>query len=114
MHLTIVLGVHPDHGQHFEQDFGLGIGESAVPAIPAGSVQIQPVDVDAFVRWSGDVVLHPLGHFVAQNHAVQGPAFVSASDLLQRLKNKIVKYCTEIGLSYIDLQTAIVSVPAAS
>lgn len=117
MCLTVVLGIHPDYRHHFKQDFGLGVDESTVPAVPTGSIQIQPIDVDTFLWWHRDVILHPLGHFVAQNHAVQGPAFVSTSDLLQGSKMDIVKSGTEIGLtSYLyvlirkDEQFASISV----
>ena len=81
--LTIIFSVHPDHRHHLKEDFGLGVDEFAAAAVPASSLQVQAVDVDPLSRGLGDVVLHPPGHLIAQHHAVQRPALVGPSDLLQ-------------------------------
>lgn len=80
--LTVILCVHPDHGHHLEEDFGLGVDQLAAAAVPAGSLQVEAVDVDTLGGRLRDVVLHPAGHLVAQHHAVQGPALVGPGDLL--------------------------------
>lgn len=81
--LTIVDGIHPDHRHHLEQDFGLGLDEFAATAVPAGSFEVEAVHVYSLRRGLGDVILHPLGHLVEQNHTVQSPALVGSGDLLQ-------------------------------
>lgn len=81
--LTIILSIHSDHRHHLKEDFGLGVDEPAAAALPAGSLQIEAVDINSLRRRLGDVVLHPSGHLVTQHHAVQGPALVGPSDLLQ-------------------------------
>lgn len=81
--LTIVHSIHPDHRHHLEEDFGLGLDEFAAAAVPTGSFEIEAVHVNPFCGGLGDVILHPLGHLVEQNHAVQRPALVGPSDLLQ-------------------------------
>lgn len=81
--LTIILSIHPDHRHHLKEDFGLGVDEFAAAAVPAGSLQVEAIDIDSLCRGLGDVIFHPPGHLVAQHHAVQGPALVGPSDLLQ-------------------------------
>lgn len=95
IHLTIILSVHPDDGHHLEEDFGFGVGELAAAAVPAGSLQVEAIDVHSLCGGLGDIVLHPLGHLVAQHHAVQGPALVGPSDLLkvQRQIHRLKPLC---------------------
>lgn len=80
--LTVILSIHPDHRHHLKEDFGFGVYEFAAPAVPAGSLQVEAPDVHSLCGRLDDVVLHPPGHFVAQHHAVQGPAFIGPSNLL--------------------------------
>lgn len=80
--LTIILGEHPNHRHHLKEDFGFGVDELAVAAVPSPSLQVQAIDIHSLCWGLGDVVLHPLGHLVAQHHTVQGPALVGSSDLL--------------------------------
>lgn len=81
--LTIVHGVHPDHRHHLEENFGLGFDELAAAAVPAGSFKVQAVHINSLCRGLGDVILHPLGHVIEQNHAVQSPALVGPGYFLQ-------------------------------
>lgn len=81
--LTIVHSIHPDDWHHLEKDFGLGLDEFAATAVPTGSFEVEAVHVYSLCRWLGDVILHPLGHLVEQNHAVQSPALVGPGNLLQ-------------------------------
>lgn len=79
---TVVLSKHPDDGHHLKEDFGFGVDEFAAAAVPASPLQVETVDVDPLCGGVGDVILHPLGHLVAQHHAVQGPALIGSGDLL--------------------------------
>lgn len=81
--LTVVHGVHPDHRHHLKEDFGLGLDEFAAAAVPTGSFEVEAVHINSLRRGLGDVILHPFGHLVEQNHAVQSPALVGPGDLLQ-------------------------------
>lgn len=81
--LTIILSVHPDHRHHLKENFGFGINEFAAAPVPASSLQVQAININSLCRGLGDVVLHPPGHLITQHHAVQGPALVGSSDLLQ-------------------------------
>lgn len=81
--LTIVHSIHPDHRHHLEEDFGLRFDELAAAAVPAGSFEVEAVHINSLCGGLGDVILHPLGHLVEQNHAVQSPALVGPGDLLQ-------------------------------
>lgn len=74
--LTVVLGVHPDHGHRLKEHLGLGVNQLTGSSVPAGPLQVESVDVDALRRGLRDVVLHPLGHLVTQHHAVQSPALI--------------------------------------
>lgn len=107
--LTIILSVHPDHRHHLKEDFGLGVDESAAAAFPASSLQVEAVDIDSLCRRLGDVVLHPSGHLVTQHHAVQGPALVGPSDLLQVQRTNQQGCSSDVGsdvshLSVLSLQ----------
>lgn len=94
--LTIILSIHPDHRHHLKEDFGLGVHEPAAAAVPAGSLQVEAVDIDSLCRRLGDVVLHPSGHLVTQHHAVQGPALVGPSDLLQYKRREQINKVTAV------------------
>lgn len=95
--LTIILSIHPDHRHHLKEDFGLGVHEFAAAAVPAGSLQVEAVDINSLRRGLSDVVLHPSGHLVTQHHAVQGPALVGPSDLLQ-VQGQIHSYDNDVGI----------------
>lgn len=64
------------------QDLGGGLYQATVPAVPAGPIQEQAVDVHTFVGRGVDVLLHHPGDLVVQYHGVQSPALVGAGNLL--------------------------------
>lgn len=82
--LTVVLGVHPDHGHRLKEHLGLGVNQLTGSPVPAGPLQVESVNIDALRRGLRDVVLHPLGHLVTQHHAVQGPALIGPGYLLHK------------------------------
>lgn len=74
------IDVH--NGKIGEKDLWLGFDQPAIPSVPPGAIYKQSMDVDALC-WSGsDVFLHVLGDVVAEDNAIQCPAFVSAGYLL--------------------------------
>lgn len=48
-----VNGVHVDDGQESEQHFGRGLDETRVLPVPAGSVQIQTIDIHSLLYTEG-------------------------------------------------------------
>lgn len=81
-----ILGVDVNDGDVFEKDLVLGLYQLAASAVPAGSLQVQSVNVDTLCRGLVDVILHVLGDVVLQDHVVQSPALVSTSHLLMKRK----------------------------
>ena len=45
--LTVVLGINPYHRHHLKEHFEFGVDEPTVAAVPAGSLQVEAVDVHA-------------------------------------------------------------------
>lgn len=86
--LTVVFCVNPYDRHQLKEHFGFGLREFHVPLVPASTFQIQAVHVDTLCGRGRNVVLHPLGDFVAKHHVVQSPAFVGPSYLLLRARTK--------------------------
>lgn len=81
-----ILGVDVNDGDVFKKDLVLGLHQLAASAVPAGTLQVQSVNVDTFCRGLADVILHVLGDIVLHDHVVQSPALVSPSHLLMKRK----------------------------
>lgn len=55
-----VDGIHVDDGQESEQDFRCGLDETRVLPVPAGSVQIQTIDIHPLLYTEGRWVVSSL------------------------------------------------------
>ena len=74
--------IQVDHWEGREEDLGLLLHQTAVFAVPASPVLVQPVHVHAFSGWGRHLLLDHLGDIVVQDHRVQSPPLVSSGDLL--------------------------------
>ena len=83
-----VFGVDVDDGHDLKEHFVLGLDQLVASTVPASPFQVQSVHVDALWRCVADVVLHVLRHVVLHDHDVQGPALVSASNLLMENRER--------------------------
>lgn len=82
--LTIVFCINPYDRHQLKEHFWFGLNEFHVPLVPASTFKVQAIDIDTLCGRGRNVILHPLGDFVAKYHVVQSPAFVGPSNFLSR------------------------------
>lgn len=86
--LTVVFCVNPYDRHQLKEHFRFGLDELHVPLVPASAFEIQAIDIHTLCGRGSNVILHPLGDFIAKHHIVQSPAFVDPSYLLPRARTK--------------------------
>lgn len=86
--LTVVFCINPYDRHQLKEHFWFGFNELHVPLVPTSTFKIQAIDVDTLGGRGRNVILHPLGDFVAKHHIVQGPAFVGPSYFLLRTRTR--------------------------
>lgn len=86
--LTVVFRVNPYDRHQLKEHFWFGLNELHVPLVPTSTFKIQAVDIDTLGGRGGNVILHPLGDFIAKHHVVQGPAFVGPRYFLLRTSTR--------------------------
>lgn len=97
--LTVALCINPEDGHQLEEHFRFGLDELHVPLVPSSTFQVQAVDIDALCGRGRNVVLRPLGDFVAKHHVVQSPALVGPRYLLHKVSGKTTRTSAMRGLS---------------
>jgi len=91
-----VNGVDMDDRHKLEEHLGLGLDELCSALVPAGTLQVETVDIDALRGRLRDVVLHGACHLIVQDHRIQGPALVGSGHLLNDMVTRYEAFIEKI------------------